>query len=719
MYKKTLNSAFTIVELIIVITVIAIISAASILSYGKWQSTTIAAQLQSDLNGALGAMEDYRTFNDQYPTSVPTSFKASKDVTISGGSSDGAVFCIDASSSRVSTLHYYIDQTIGQKGAQTGTCAARPVTPSAPATIAATATSSTAINVSWGAISGATSYSLQRATNSSFTNAVTITTQAGLTFSSSSLTANTAYYYRVLASNSIGSSSWSISASATTLPECNGVNQYGTYPNCYAYDSLPVGSSISGYYSTVPTGYLLEDGSAVSRTTYADLFSAIGTTYGAGNGTTTFNLPDSRGRITVNLSSADSEFDTIGEKYGEKTHLWTIPELPNHSHGQVVTANPNSGGTGYRIDYGADGAGSGVYSQGVTTGSSGGGGTHNEIQPSIVKLFAIKFQKPSVTVSYTVPAGTSVDGYWTAAPDGYLVEDGSAISRSAYSDLFAVIGTTYGAGNGTTTFNLPDSRGRTAVGLNPTDSEFNSIGEQYGEKTHTVTIAEMPLHFHAENVTANPNSGGTGIRTDFKSDVTGAISYAQGIDTGLTGGGGAHNNIQPSIVKLSVIKYTAQISLDAVNKTKPGQSISGYWTAAPNGYLLEDGSAVSRTTYANLFTAIGTTYGVGDGSTTFNLPDSRGRAVANKSTDTEFDVIGEKYGEKTHVLTVAEMPNHGHPQNVTANPGSGGTGVRVDFIADVTGAGVFPQGANTNNKGNDAAHNNIQPSIVKMFAIQY
>ena len=80
-------------------------------------------------------------------------------------------------------------------------------------------------------------------------------------------------------------------------------------------------------------------------------------------------------------------------------------------------------------------------------------------------------------------------------------------------------------------------------------------------------------------------------------------------------------------------------------------------SAVPTGWLECDGSAVSRTTYSALFTAIGTTYGVGDGSTTFNVPDFRGRVVIGASATKAMGTTG---GAETHTLTVDEMPSHTH-----------------------------------------------------------
>lgn len=92
-------------------------------------------------------------------------------------------------------------------------------------------------------------------------------------------------------------------------------------------------------------------------------------------------------------------------------------------------------------------------------------------------------------------------------------------------------------------------------------------------------------------------------------------------------------------------------------------------SVAPNGYLLCDGSPVSRTTYANLLAAIGTAYGGGDGTTTFNLPDMRGRVPVGKNTGT-FNALGKTGGEETHVTTVNEIPAHGHTVNNATVTGS-------------------------------------------------
>jgi Microcystin-dependent protein len=96
--------------------------------------------------------------------------------------------------------------------------------------------------------------------------------------------------------------------------------------------TLPTGAITMYGASSAPTGYLLCDGTAVNRTTYAALFTAIGTSYGVGNGTTTFNVPNLKGRVPVGLDSGDASFDALGETGGAKTHTLTSSEMPSHTH---------------------------------------------------------------------------------------------------------------------------------------------------------------------------------------------------------------------------------------------------------------------------------------------------------------------------------------------------------------------------------------------------
>jgi microcystin-dependent protein len=98
-----------------------------------------------------------------------------------------------------------------------------------------------------------------------------------------------------------------------------------------------------------------------------------------------------------------------------------------------------------------------------------------------------------------MPAGSIQAWATNTAPEGWFLCDGAAISRTTYSDLFATIGTTYGTGNGSTTFNLPNIKGRTIVARDSTQTEFDILGESNGAKTVTLTEAQMPVHTHVQD----------------------------------------------------------------------------------------------------------------------------------------------------------------------------------------------------------------------------
>lgn len=211
-----------------------------------------------------------------------------------------------------------------------------------------------------------------------------------------------------------------------------------------------------------------------------------------------------------------------------------------------------------------------------------------------------------------VPAGSIVAFASETAPAGWLACNGQALSRTTYAALFAVIGTTYGAGDGSTTFNVPNLRGRVPVGLDTGQAEFNVMAESGGAKTHTLTTAEMPSHTHTQNshnhtqnshshtqdqhrhsvggaeemfLTADGNVAVNGTArtqtaagstwnyvyavdsdnvtisestysnyTTATNQATTATNQAATATNQNTGGGGAHNNLQPYVVVNYIIK---------------------------------------------------------------------------------------------------------------------------------------------------------------------
>lgn len=165
---------------------------------------------------------------------------------------------------------------------------------------------------------------------------------------------------------------------------------------------LPTGMIMAWTSNGIPNNFLLCNGQAVSRTTYSDLFAVIGTTYGAGNGSSTFNVPDFRGRVPAGRDSTKTAFNTLGKVGGTERETLTIEEMPSHNHPLT------SDGLGHSFSWGRTFAGN-VYSTGVAaagntpgnnlatsqnnwhvTANRGGGGSHNNLQPYATVNFIIK-----------------------------------------------------------------------------------------------------------------------------------------------------------------------------------------------------------------------------------------------------------------------------------------------------------------------------------------
>jgi microcystin-dependent protein len=207
--------------------------------------------------------------------------------------------------------------------------------------------------------------------------------------------------------------------------------------NIYLADQggIPPGTSLPFLGSTVPPGFILAYGQNVSRTTYAALFYVFGTTFGAGDGSTTFGIPDLRGKTLAGrdnmggsaaniLTSFGSSGQTLGATGGEQAHTLVTAELaahthattdPNHTHGitDPTHAHPpaagvtyymgNPGGGGplaggggftYALSVGSGNAATGITNNpaatGVTVQNAGSGSSHNNLQPTMLVNWIIK-----------------------------------------------------------------------------------------------------------------------------------------------------------------------------------------------------------------------------------------------------------------------------------------------------------------------------------------
>jgi microcystin-dependent protein len=174
-----------------------------------------------------------------------------------------------------------------------------------------------------------------------------------------------------------------------------------------------------------------------------------------------------------------------------------------------------------------------------------------------------------VPVGFSMPTGAVIDYAGAVAPSGYLLCDGSAVSRTTYAALFAILGTVYGAGDATSTFNVPDFRGRTAVGSGSGTAPGATtwtLGQTKGSETQTLTEANLPAHNHRVLGFDDPDDGdcyglgtnngrglgGRGINsadTNYFEENVGGEKFIED-----AGGGTGHNNLQPSLTVNKIIK---------------------------------------------------------------------------------------------------------------------------------------------------------------------
>lgn len=184
-----------------------------------------------------------------------------------------------------------------------------------------------------------------------------------------------------------------------------------------------------------------------------------------------------------------------------------------------------------------------AYSLWIEESDLGGGGGRGEPYPVDI-----------------IDVGTIVPFSGENIPNNWLLCDGSEVNRIQYKELFDIIGSTYGDGDGSITFNLPDFRGKVLTGLNIDDTDFNSIGKTGGEKTHKLTIDEMPSHKHKFDYWNNWDGSGAisyGSGEGAMARLNRGINWTNGNEAGMlnTGGDQSHNNLQPYVVVNYIIKY--------------------------------------------------------------------------------------------------------------------------------------------------------------------
>ena len=215
------------------------------------------------------------------------------------------------------------------------------------------------------------------------------------------------------------------------------------------------------------------------------------------------------------------------------------------------------------------------------------------------------------------------------APNGWLICDGSQVSRSLFPELFSVIGTTYGSGDGFSTFTLPDLRGRTIAGRDGVNNMNNgptnrltsthfgasgtALGNSGGVESHTLTTAQLASHNHTQdahshNVTdsggftpsvSNIGPPGGGVGYYARNQPSGQILYTDSRTPGIqnTGGGNAHNNTQPTMILNYIIKAVSELPRGGWYNSSSPDLVTSLPTNPYNGQEVVLVQTVAGTTY--------------------------------------------------------------------------------------------------------------------------
>lgn len=256
---------FTIVEMLVVVSVIGIIAAVSTFGFRGWQQSLATKAVKSDLTLAMASLENAKNFTSGYPTEMPGNFNMSDEITLALQWSDATRFCVQASSNKYPSVMHFIDSTQG-KSIRTGICPASPITPTVPPAApspSSTPTSSSSITVTWPNVAYAASYTVSYGTSTPTTVASCSESPCAVT----GLSSNTVYNISVIATNAYGNSPAGTSSATTPSapPVCGSTSyrlvrsglpaaQNNFYTLSYKRTADPTYTTFPGQYPTPGSG---------------------------------------------------------------------------------------------------------------------------------------------------------------------------------------------------------------------------------------------------------------------------------------------------------------------------------------------------------------------------------------------------------------------------------------------------------------------------------
>jgi microcystin-dependent protein len=455
-----------------------------------------------------------------------------------------------------------------------------------------------------------------------------------------------------------------------------------------------------------PRSWAFCDGQLLAVSSNSALFSLLGTTYG-GDGSTTFGLPDLRGRVPMHVGNGLGLANRpLGQKGGSPTSSMSIQNMPAHTHGVDVSKllSPLSAtvsGTNTSMD-GESVTLTDTFRDPtldpLTTDSAGGSQQIDNMAPYLVVTFLIATQGifPSRNRMLEEDHHRELQQYpndaylaemimfaGNFAPRGWALCDGQLLAINNNQALYSLMGTTYG-GDGRNTFGLPDLRGRIPVHA---DSDFR-LGQKGGSESIQLIEDNLPTHTHSFDVTAlGPLTAAAAVLSgdatlDGKNITLDNLTRSPDnvVPTDSTGGGLAADNMMPYqvvnfIIALQGLFPSRNRRLREADErhrqlgTEPfiADVIMFAGNFAPRSWAFCDGQLLPIAQNTALFSLIGTTYG-GDGRTTTALPDLRqGRCPMHYGNGPGLPTyqIGERSGSKDTVYAVNQIPAHTHDWDIS------------------------------------------------------